>query len=297
MTAQLAPVTPPVFRFAPSPNGHLHLGHAFSALLNAQMAQAQGGRFLLRIEDIDIARCRPEFDAAIVEDLAWLGLTWETPVMRQSARFGVYAEAIEGLKGRGLVYPCFCSRKNIAAEAVAREAADGRQWPRDPEGSPLYPGTCRAMAPDEAERRIAAGEPHAWRLHMNAALQQVGPAFTFVRFEADGAEETVVAAPGRWGDVVLARKDVPTSYHLAVVVDDAAQSVSHVVRGIDLAAATDVHRLLQALLVLPVPRYHHHRLVNDAAGLKLSKSAGSRALRDLRAAGVGAEEIRRSLGF
>lgn len=285
-----------VFRFAPSPNGYLHLGHAFSALLNERLATESGGRFLLRIEDLDVTRCRPEFEATIVEDLAWLGLVWETPVRRQSEHFADYAAGLDRLKRDGLVYPCFCSRRAIA-DAVAEREAAGRSWPRDPDGSPLYPGACRALTRAVAEARTGSGETHAWRLAMDEALRRFAGPLTYVRFDPPGGEENVAAEPTRWGDVVLARKEAPTSYHLSVVVDDAIQSVTHVARGRDLAAATDVHRLLQALLGLPAPRYHHHRLITDDAGLKLSKSARSTALRDLRAAGMSAEEVRGGLGF
>ncbi len=284
----------PVFRFAPSPNGFLHLGHAFSALLNEALARAHAGRFLLRIEDIDLARCRPEFEAAIHEDLAWLGLRWEAPVRRQSEHFAAYAAARAGLAG--LVYPCFCSRGDIAGRVATQEATAGAPWPRDPDGAPLYPGTCKGLEPQQAAQRIATGEAHAWRLDMGAAMQRAG-GLGYRCFDPDGGEDMAAAHPGRWGDVIVARKEVPTSYHLSVVVDDAAQGVTHVVRGRDLEAATDVHVLLQALLRLPSPAYHHHRLIADEAGLKLAKSAGSASLRELRAAGVGAAEVRQWLGF
>lgn len=290
----------PVLRFAPSPNGFLHLGHAYSALLNASLARRLGGRFLLRIEDIDPTRCRPAFEEAIYEDLAWLGLTWEEPVRRQSQHMDDYGAALAKLREMGLLYPCYASRQEIRAAVAERERAEGRPWPRDPDGAPLYPGLARQLPAQEIARRLASGEPHALRLDMTAALQRVGAAgreLSFVAFDPDGSERRVVANPARWGDVVLARKEVPTSYHLSVVVDDALQGVTHVVRGQDLAAATDVHRLLQALLDLPVPRYHHHPLIADETGLKLAKSRGSPALRDLRAAGIGADEIRRRLGF
>jgi glutamyl-Q tRNA(Asp) synthetase len=284
-----------VFRFAPSPNGFLHLGHAFSALLNDALARAARGRFLLRIEDIDLTRCRPEFEAAIYEDLAWLGLQWETPVRRQSQHFPDYQAARERLSS--LLYPCFCSRNDIAAQAAAREETSGTPWPRDPDGAPLYPGTCRELARSEGSRRISVGEAHAWRIDVAAATRSLPGPLAAHRFDPGGGGDMVVADPARWGDVIIARKEVPTSYHLSVVVDDALQGVTHVVRGRDLEAATDIHVLLQALLHVPSPAYHHHRLIADVAGLKLAKSAGSTSLRELRAAGISANDVRRSLGF
>lgn len=293
-------MTQSVFRFAPSPNGRLHLGHACSALLNGDLAAAWGGRLLLRMEDIDVTRCRPAFEAGIGEDLAWLGLAWETPVRRQSEHFGVYRAALDRLKGEGAVYPCFCTRGEIAAGVAAREADSGRPWLRDPDGAPLYPGSCRSRPAREAERRIACGEPHAWRLSMNvcmdACARRLGPS-GFVRFDPAGGEELAPTDPARWGDAVVVRKDIPASYHLAVVVDDALQGVTHVVRGADLEAATDLHVLLQGLLGLATPRYHHHGLILDEAGAKLSKSSNSTALADLRARGVTPDEIRDAVGL
>jgi glutamyl-Q tRNA(Asp) synthetase len=289
-------VTQPVFRFAPSPNGRLHLGHACSALLNADLAARHCGRFLLRIEDIDLTRCRPEFEAGIYEDLAWLGLAWEEPVRRQSEHFGEYRAALADLQGKGLAYSCFCTRRDIAAAVAARETASGKPWPRDPDGAPLYPGTCRGLAKETVARRIAAGEPHAWRLDRARALAEAPPRLAYARFAPDGAEEAAVAHPERWGDAVVARKEIPTSYHLSVVLDDAVQGVTHVVRGRDLEAATDLHVFLQHLLGLPTPRYHHHALIRDEGGDKLSKRLLSESLADLRARGVTAEEVRRRLG-
>jgi glutamyl-Q tRNA(Asp) synthetase len=285
-----------VLRFAPSPNGYLHLGHAYSALLNADLTRRLSGRLLLRIEDIDLERCRVHFAEAILADLAWLGIVFDGPVRRQSEHFADYQRALGILKGRGVVYPCFCSRSAIAAAVGAAEAR-GERCPRDPDGSSLYPGTCRTLPTAEAAARVAKGEGHAWRLDMGKAMGALGGAdLPFIRFGPDMAETAGAVEPGQWGDVILARKDVPTSYHLSVVVDDALQGVTHVVRGQDLAEATAVHRLLQALLGLPVPRYHHHGLIRDDAGAKLSKSLRSSALRDLRAAGISPAEIRRSLG-
>jgi len=285
---------PPVFRFAPSPNGLLHLGHALSALLNFDLARAQGGRFLLRIEDIDIARCRPDYEAAIYEDLAWLGLAWEMPVRRQSEHFGAYRGALDKLDEMGLIYPSFETRGEIARMV----AALGDQAPRDPDGAPLYPGSANAVSPDARRRRMAAGEPYALRLDMAAACKMAGP----LRWQETGSGPTgetgeMAARPQAWGDVVLGRKDIPTSYHLAVVIDDALQGITHVVRGQDLFWATSVHRLLQHLLGLPAPVYRHHRLILDADGRKLSKSTRSTALRELRAQGVKPDEIRQMVGL
>ncbi len=291
---------PPVFRFAPSPNGYLHLGHALSALLNADMARATGGRLLLRIEDIDTARCRPEYETAIHEDLAWLGVAFESPVRRQSEHYNHYRAALGRLEAMGLVYPSFESRADIARLVAAKDAiAPGtRPWPRDPDGAPLYPGDARTMAASDRKRRIDAGEPYALRLDMQAALARAAK-LTWAENGAgpNGETDAVTADPALWGDVILARKEMPTSYHLAVVVDDAAQGITDVVRGRDLFHATAVHRLLQALLGLPQPRYHHHRLVLDADGHKLSKSTQSTGLRELRARGTSPAEIRRLAGL
>jgi glutamyl-Q tRNA(Asp) synthetase len=282
-----------VFRFAPSPNGYLHLGHALSALINADLARAAGGRLLLRIEDIDATRCRPEYEQAIYEDLAWLGVAWEQPVRRQSEHFNDYRAALAKLDAMGLVYPSFESRAEIAARI-----AQGEPWPRDPDGAPLYPGAAKHMAAEERARRIASGAPYALRLDMKAALARVG-ALTWQESGAGPAGETgmIVADPAAWGDVILARKETPTSYHLAVVVDDAMQGVTDVVRGQDLFYATGVHRLLQELLDLPAPRYRHHRLILDETGRKLSKSTQATALRALRAKGLTAADIRRLAGL
>jgi len=290
-------VTQPVFRFAPSPNGRLHLGHAYSALLNAELAGRFGGRFLLRIEDIDPTRCRPEFEQAIYDDLAWLGLAWEEPVRRQSEHIVEYAARLDELKSRGLVFPCFCSRKAIAAAVSAREAETGTPWRRDPDGAPLYPGICRDLKAAEAGRRIAAGAAHAWRLDIAAALAAASPQLAYRRLAPDATESVVAARPERWGDTVMARKEVPTSYHLSVVLDDAVQGVTHVVRGQDLQPATSVHRVLQALLSLPPPLYHHHRLILDAEGKKLSKSNRATALHELRQQGKTPADIRRIVGL
>lgn len=290
-------MTKPVFRFAPSPNGRLHLGHAYSALLNDEFARRSGGRFLLRIEDIDITRCRPEFERAVLDDLAWLGLHWEKPVRRQSEHFPDYQAALQRLKNKSVAYPCFCSRKEVAEAVACWEAEGSSSWPRDPDGAPRYPGTCRRLDPDEIARRLDRGDPCTWRLDSAAARTLLPGPHGYRRFDREGREEPVEADPWRWGDAVIVRKDVPTSYHLSVVVDDALQSVTHVVRGQDLEAATDLHVLLQQLLGLPTPLYHHHGLILDPEGDKLAKSRGSRSLQDLRAEGVTADEIRQRLGF
>lgn len=271
-----------VTRFAPSPTGRLHLGHAFSALLAHDFARRGDGAFLLRIEDIDPGRSRAEHVDSIIEDLAWLGLDWDGEIIFQSERLGLYREALERLRAAGLAYPCFCTRAAIAAEIAASAAA-----PHGPDG-PLYPGTCRVLSAVERERRMAA-EPHAWRLDVTAALASLLPSegrgAAAALYWYDGHTE-VLAEPEAFGDVVLARKDAPVSYHLAVTVDDAALGVTDVVRGRDLYAATDVHRLLQALLGLPTPLYHHHPLLVGADGRRLAKRHGAPSLRDLREGGV-----------
>ncbi|WP_372424211.1 tRNA glutamyl-Q(34) synthetase GluQRS [Salinarimonas chemoclinalis] len=282
-------MTQPVFRFAPSPNGRLHLGHAYSALENARLAADLGGRLVLRIEDIDTTRCREDLVAAMLDDLAWLGMPFEPAPLRQSTRFPAYAAAAARLRARGLLYPCICSRREIADAVAAREAATGAPVPRDPDGAPLYPRSCRARDPAAV---LAEGRPVAWRLAMDAALVAAPGPHAYARFDDGGAHAPVVADPARWGDAVIVRKEIATSYHLAVVVDDAAQGVTHVVRGTDLEAATDLHVLLQRLLDLPTPLYRHHRLVRDAAGEKLAKSLGSTPLAELRAAGWTPEDVR-----
>jgi glutamyl-Q tRNA(Asp) synthetase len=280
-----------VFRFAPSPNGFLHLGHAYSALLNEKMARDSGGWLLLRIEDIDVARCRPEYERAIYEDLAWMNAHWEEPVRRQSAHLADYARALDALRDLDLIYPCFCTRGDILGAT-----ADNPDWPRDPDGSPLYPGTCRDIEAADRRARFASGERAAWRLDMQKAVSTVGP-LTWCEYDTDNATREEDAEPQAWGDVILARRDVATSYHLSVIIDDAQQGVTDVVRGKDLFASTGVHRVLQALLGRPAPRYHHHALITDASGQKLSKSRGSPTLRDLRAGGITPDEIRRSVGL
>lgn len=287
---------PPVFRFAPSPNGYLHLGHAYSALLNFDLARRSGGRFLLRIEDIDPTRCRAEFEAAIYEDLGWLGIAWESPVRRQSAHLSDYRTALDRLSAQGLVYPAFESRAEIARQIAAREASG--PWPRDPDGAPLYPGSARLLTPDERGRRFESGVAYALRLDMAGAIAQAGD-LSFVE-QGEGPERETGRLPARpqvWGDVIVARKETPTSYHLSVVVDDALQGVTDVVRGQDLFQATAVHLLLQHLLGLSSPNYRHHRQIRDDAGRKLAKSTRSTGLRELRAAGATASDIRRLVGL
>ena len=258
-----------VSRFAPSPTGRLHLGHAFSAVRAHDLAREKGGQFLLRIEDIDGTRSREAFVAGIEEDLRWLGLAWDGPVLRQSERMEVYADALERLKAMELVYPCFCTRAEIAASASA---------PHGPEGS-VYPGTCQPLS--DTERAARMRQPHCWRIDMAAAVTRTGP----LRWHDDHAG-WVEADPSSAGDVVLARKETPTSYHLAVTVDDAAQGVTDVVRGVDLFEATHVHRLLQALLCLPTPLYRHHPLLVGGDSKRLAKRNGARPLAELRAEGA-----------
>jgi glutamyl-Q tRNA(Asp) synthetase len=287
---------PPVFRFAPSPNGYLHLGHAFSALLNFGLAREAGGRFLLRIEDIDPTRCKVEYEDAIYEDLAWLGIAWEKKVRRQSEHLDDYCKAIEQLSSEGLIYPSFESRAEIARLVTVREA-DG-PWPRDPDGAPLYPGQARELSARERARLIEGGAPYALRLDMAKAIARAGPLIWCERGEGgDGEDGKVAATPEAWGDVIMARRETPTSYHLSVVVDDALQGVTEVVRGSDLFHATSVHRLLQQLLGLPEPAYRHHRLIRDEAGRKLAKSTRATGLRELRSQGLTAPDIRRLLGL
>ncbi len=275
-----------VTRFAPSPTGHLHLGHAHSALVGWHAARCAGGRFLLRIEDIDRSRCRPEFSAAILEDLAWLGLDWDGPARIQSEHFAEYRDALDRLARQGLLYPCFCTRADIKAEVARADAA-----PHGPEG-PLYPGTCRMLAPQDREARMAAGAPFALRLDAARAVALAGP-----QSWHDEIAGTIAADPSSHGDVVLARKDTPTSYHLAVTVDDALQGVTLVTRGDDLFAATHVHRLLQALLGLPTPRYCHHPLITDASGRRFAKRDRAMTLRLLRESGRSPAETRAMAGF
>lgn len=271
-----------VTRFAPSPTGDLHLGHAYAAWFAWDQARRSGGRFLLRIEDIDRARCRDAFIARHLEDLAWLGFTWEEPVVRQSERLAVYGDALDRLEGMGVTYPCFCTRKEIAEEIARAAGAEAGGIG----GSPVYPGTCRTLGTEEAIRRRRAGDAFAIRLDAERALRLTGP---LAWVDATVGGQGVNLAP--FGDVVIGRKDAAASYHLAVVLDDAAAGVTLVTRGRDLLAATHVHRTLQALLGLPVPLWHHHALVRDRAGRRLAKRDGDLGLRVLRAAGRSAADV------
>jgi len=286
------------FRFAPSPNGELHLGHAYSALLNQKLAKAGGGRLLLRIEDIDTTRCTPQFEAGVFADLKWLGLGWEEPVRRQSEHFVEYEAVLDRLIQEELVYPAFMSRGEIRA-FIADGEKRGRDWPRDPDGVPLYPPSDKALSVSERKRRIAENAPFAWRLDIGAAMAHVGRDLAWTEFtdETLSATRSVEARPQDWGDVIVARRDIPTSYHLAVIVDDALQGVSHIVRGQDLFSATGVQRLLQELLGLPQPAYFHHRLILGPDGRKLSKSLGDTGLAKLRGAGASPDDIRRMVGL
>ncbi len=278
----------PILRFAPSPNGLLHLGHAFSALFTWQAAAQLGGTALMRIEDTDPTRCKPEFAQAILDDLHWLGLDWPEPVWRQSERFPIYAQAAEKLRALDLLYPCFCSRTEIAAHATGT----------DPDGAPLYAGTCRHLSPADIAARLERGDPVQYRLDLQRAIALTGLlTFTLVGPTVLDRPQIRYTRPERWGDVVVQRKGTPTSYHLSVVVDDAAQGVTHVTRGRDMEAATDLHVLLQFLLGLPSPIYNFHKLLLGEDGKKLSKSKGSPSLRDLREAGRTPQDIRQELGF
>lgn len=274
-----------VTRFAPSPTGYLHLGHAYSAQFAHDAAAFYGGRFLVRIEDIDPGRCRPEFTEAIFEDLNWLGLTYEKPVRRQSEHLLVYEQAIEWLYGQGLVYPCFCTRKQVRAEVE-----DAGHAPHGPSGEPIYPGTCRHLSDQERAARIAHGEPYAWRLDVAASLERTGP----LAWE-DVRAGTIPCDPLAFGDVVLGRKDIRTSYHLAVTVDDALQGVTLVTRGEDLFHATHIHRLIQGVLGLPTPRYYHHNLIVDRSGQRMSKRNRAVTLRHFRDIGYRAQDLFKGL--
>ncbi|MBO9653075.1 MAG: tRNA glutamyl-Q(34) synthetase GluQRS [Agrobacterium tumefaciens] len=285
----------PVYRFAPSPNGPLHLGHALSAFLNHDMARDNGGHFLLRIEDIDQTRCTPALEQAIYDDLGWLGLDWERPVRRQSEHFDKYRVALDRLIDAGLAYPAFLSRGETKAIVRIFEAGGG-VWPRDPDGAPLYPAVDRQRPEAERAALLASGRQHAWRLDMEKAIRAVGVPL-FWQEGGDGERGRIEALPALWGDVVLSRSDAPSSYHLSVVVDDALQGITHVVRGLDLFHATAIHRLLQHLLDLPQPVYHHHRLILGADGRKLSKSEGSTGLSALHAEGAAPSDIRRLVGL
>ncbi len=280
----LAQIQHMVTRFAPSPTGRLHIGHGWSALMAMDMAREGGGMLRLRIEDIDGTRSRPEHVGGIIEDLRWLGVEWNGDIVFQSQRLPLYEAALNRLRDEGLVYPCFCTRAEIAAEIAASGSA-----PHGADGT-VYPGTCRKMREEERDTRLGAGEPHCWRLDMTAAATRSG---ALCWTDMDRGE--VVARPDQAGDVVLARKDVPTSYHLAATLDDADMGVTHVLRGEDLCAATDVHRLLQALLGLPMPLYRHHLLLVDANGQRLAKRSGGFTLAELREAGTDPAQLRSDL--
>jgi glutamyl-Q tRNA(Asp) synthetase len=290
-----------VFRFAPSPNGHLHLGHALSALLNARAAVALHGRLLVRVEDIDQTRCTPELERDMFEDLAWLGLPLDEPVLRQSEAFPHYRAALERLQDMGLVYPAYLTRAELKSFVTEREK-DGAAWPRDPDGAPLYPGDTAVLTREELASRSGSDAPFALRLDMKGALECIGGSPSWQEAGAEGPSlfdpaVRVAADPAAWGDVVLARKDTPTSYHLSVVVDDARQGITDVLRGQDLYHATGVHRVLQELLGLPEPVYRHHRLILGDDGRKLSKSNRDTSIRSLRAAGMSHTELRRRIGL
>ncbi|MGL4729937.1 MAG: tRNA glutamyl-Q(34) synthetase GluQRS [Bosea sp. (in: a-proteobacteria)] len=288
------PEPKPRFRFAPSPNGRLHKGHALSALLNQQLARERGGTFLIRIEDIDVTRCPAAFCKVALDDLAWMGVSSDEPVLCQSTRAHAYGKALDRLKRLGVIYPCTCTRSQIASKVAQAEMAD-QSWPRDPDGAPLYPGTCRGRDVEKPGKG-----PFNWRLDVAKALSlpEVADASLFFIVEDEhGSLSQRFAQPSRWGDVVLGRRDIGTSYHLSVVIDDAFQAITHVVRGRDLEAATDIHVLLQRLLGLTVPIYRFHGLIYDEGGDKLAKSRGSTSLDDLRRAGVTVEALRRELGF
>ncbi len=274
-----------VTRFAPSPTGYLHLGHVASAVNGWRTARQSGGRFLLRIEDIDPGRCRPEYAAAIQQDLAWLGLDWDGPVRTQSEHLAEYQAVLDELKQRDLLYPCFCTRADIIREVAASIAA-----PHAPDGSPVYPGTCRTLSVAERRDRIADGERFALRLDMAEALRQGGPRRARLDYQEEG-EGRVICRPERFGDVVLARKDAPASYHICVTHDDAVQGINLVTRGIDLKPATDLHRLIQTLMGWPEPTYAHHPLLLDRNGKRLAKRDQAATLRDMRDAGMSVGEV------
>lgn len=296
MTERPANARQPTLRFAPSPTGYLHLGHAYSALLNADLAQRLGGRLLLRIEDIDAGRVRPAFTDAIIEDLTWLGVTWSGPVIKQSARFETYSAAAARLAALGLTYRCAATRSDIAHALADRPPTDVA---RDPDGAPQYTPVC---AFDQTRRSCGQTKgPFATRIAVASALRHVsanasGP-LGFTAWDGEAACDRRAADPSRWGDAVLVRKDTPASYHLASVVDDADQGVTHIVRGEDIAPATDLHVLLQALLDLPSPVYHHHRLLLGSDGKKLSKSNDAPSIRQMRADGATPETIRNRVGL
>ena len=284
---------PETTRFAPSPTGHLHLGTAYSALVAETQARKTDGRFLLRIEDIDEGRCRPEFEAQILEDLAWLGLTWEEPVRRQSEHLELYRTHLNRLIDQGLAYRCFCTRKEIAAEIARMPSA-----PHGPEGA-IYPGTCKRLSDDAVAAKIALGQAYAWRLDCDAAIRTIGTDLTFdERGKGPAGQHGLQTTDAAiFGDIVLGRKDVGVSYHLAVTIDDHVQGVTLVTRGEDLFAAASIQRLLQALLGLNTPDYFHHKLILHESGRRLAKRDQDVTLKALRANGVTPEEIYERLGL
>ncbi|MEM7461147.1 MAG: tRNA glutamyl-Q(34) synthetase GluQRS [Pseudomonadota bacterium] len=292
-----APTTP-VFRFAPSPNGLMHLGHAYSAMLNLKMARDNNGKMLLRIEDIDTVRCTPENEKRMLEDLEWIGFEWDEEPMRQSSQFERYGSTISDLFDEAIAYPSTMSRREIA-EAVEAMTANGKSWPTDPDGAPHYPGNERIMNAAERAEVMAGEHQYAMRLDLRTAGSMVASQLTWNESGAgpEGQSGEIIADPAIWGDVILGRKDIPASYHLSAVLDDALQGVTHIVRGRDIFHATSVHRLLQELLQLPAPDYHHHDLILDEDGRKLSKSRQSTALRHLREAGMTASDVNRMIGL
>ncbi len=282
-----------IFRFAPSPNGALHLGHAFAAWQNMDAAARAGGTLLLRLEDIDTTRCTNALEAQMLEDLHWIGMRWRDPVRRQSDHFDDYLKALDQLRQLDLVYPAFLTRGEIR-DAVRKKEASQQTWPRDPDGTPLYPGVERNLSTGAQQDLINTGRAFAWRLNTGKAIAHVGGALSWQETGQgpQGQSGTIAADPAAWGDVVIARKDIPTSYHLSVVVDDGIQGVSDVIRGHDLFAATSIHRLLQVILGLQAPLYCHHLLIGDSTGRKLSKSDRDTSIRSLRNAGLTPDDVR-----
>ena len=282
----------PILRFAPSPNGYLHLGHAYSALINARIAERVGGKLLLRMENIDSNRCKAEFETAIIEDLAWMGVRFDGEIRRQSDHLSDYDAALARLVAAELAYSCFCTRSQIARAVENRTG-----WSRDPDGSQIYPGTCRLLSGAERQRRTNARRPFALRIDIEKARASIETELVWREFGEGETERLTRAEPQAWGDAVLARRDIAASYHIAVVVDDHLQGVTNVVRGKDLFHATALHRLLQTLFGWSAPAYHHHDLVRDERGDKLSKRTAAKSIRSLRREGMSAQEIRRRLGF
>lgn len=293
----------PIFRFAPSPNGRLHLGHAYSALLNQHMARELDGKLLLRIEDTDLVRCTPALEQRMLEDLSWLGIEWDEEPIRQSDNISTYEDIIDTLSDKGLVYPAFMSRSQIKT-AIAREREKGIKWPIDPDGSPLFPDYDRNLSQDERQSRIKSGDAYALRLDIEKALQFTNKELPWKKLnwiencEGPNAEfGEIIADPSAWGDIILSRKDTPASYHLACVVDDAMQNITHIVRGRDLFWSTSIHLLLQQLLGFPTPQYHHHDLILDVHNKKLSKSNNDTSIAQLRETGTTVHDIKKMIGL